>query len=218
MPVEHARAPQPALPPTPPLPPMPPAPPQPPDIPRSPIDNELEAARAAVAKVAPQSAAGEIGATQTPDGRIRIVDRDGRIVVLDPKLIDRDQIEELVQQAIAPAPAPPESPVDRGPPENAIVMTAIVLFFIALTLIGFPMARAAARRMDRKSAGPALPNDLLPRLERIEQAVEGVALEMERVAEAQRFSARLLSERLPEALPRLDAIAAEGAQRRRLEG
>jgi hypothetical protein len=197
---------------------MPPTLPQPPDAPRSPIDNELEAARAAVAKVAPQAAPAEIGATQTPDGRIRIVDRDGRIVVLDPKLIEREQIEELVQQAIAPASPPSEAPINRGPPENVIVLTAIVLFFIALTLIGLPMARAAARRMDRKIAGPPLPNDLLPRLERIEQAVEGVALEMERVAEAQRFSARLLSERLPEALPRLDAVAAEGAQRRRLEG
>ena len=217
MPVEHARAPQPVLAPTPPLPPMLPAIPQPPDAQRSPIDVELDAARAEVAKVAPQVAPGEIGATQTPDGRIRIVDRDGRVVVIDPKLVDRDEIQDLVQQAIAPA-APPEAPVDRGPPENAIVMTAIVLFFIALTLIGLPMARAAARRMDRKAAGPAVPNDLMPRLERIEQAVEGVALEMERVAEAQRFSARLLSERLPEALPRLDAIAAEGAQRRRVEG
>ena len=208
MPAERGQAPEPVLAPT---------PPQPPDVPRSPIDNELDAARAEVARVAPQAAPGEIGATQTPDGRIRIVDRDGRVVVIDPKLVDRDEIQDLVQQAIAPA-APPEAPVDRGPPENAIVMTAIVLFFIALTLIGFPMARAAARRMDRKTAGPPLPNDLLPRLERIEQAVEGVALEMERVAEAQRFSARLLSERLPEALPRLDAIAAEGAQRRRVEG
>jgi hypothetical protein len=197
-------------------PPSPPSPPQPPTTPRSPIDDELAAVREAVSKVAPQTAAGEIGATQSADGRVRIVDRDGRVVVLDPKLIDRDELQAMVQQAIAPAPR--DDPIDRGPPENAIILTAIVMFFIALTLIGFPMARAAARRMDRRTAGPQLPNDLLPRLERIEQAVDGVALEMERVAEAQRFSARLLSERLPEALPRLDAIAAEGAQRRRLEG
>jgi len=52
------------------------------------------------------------------------------------------------------------------------------------------------------------------RLDRIEQAVEAVAVEMERVSEAQRFSARLLSERLPDALPQLDAAA----QRARLQG
>ena len=214
---EHARAEQPALPPMPSMPPMPPAPPQPQGPPRTPLEEELAATRDAVAKVAPQTTTGEIGATQTADGRVRIVDRDGRVMVLDPKLISPDQIESMVQQAIAPAPSGENMP-DQGPPQNAIILTAIILFFVALTLIGFPIARAAARRMDRKAAGPQLPNDLLPRLERIEQAVDGVALEMERVAEAQRFSARLLSERLPEALPRLDALAAEGAQRRRLEG
>jgi hypothetical protein len=199
------------------MPPAPPFPAQAPDAPRSPIDNELAGAREVVSKIAPQTAAGEIGATQTADGRVRIVDREGRVMVLDPKLISREQIESMVQQAIAPAPTGENRP-DEGPPQNAIILTVIILAFFALTLIGFPIARAAARRMDRKAAGPQLPNDLLPRLERIEQAVEGVAVEMERVAEAQRFSARLLSERLPEALPRLDAIAAEGAQRRRLEG
>ena len=214
---EHARGAQPAVLPVPPMPPLPPAPPQPPGAPRTPLEEELDAVREAVSKVAPQSASGEFGATQTPDGRVRIVDRDGKVMVLDPKLISRDQIESMVQQAIAPAPTGENMP-DQGPPQNAIILTAIILFFVALTLIGFPIARAAARRMDRKAAGPQLPNDLLPRLERIEQAVDGVALEMERVAEAQRFSARLLSERLPEALPRLDALAAESAQRRRLEG
>ena len=34
-----------------------------------------------------------------------------------------------------------------------------------------------------------------PRLERIEQAIEAVAIEVERISEAQRFSARLLAER-----------------------
>jgi hypothetical protein len=36
------------------------------------------------------------------------------------------------------------------------------------------------------------------RLLRIEQAIEAVTLEMERVSEAQRFTTRLLMERLPE--------------------
>ncbi len=38
-----------------------------------------------------------------------------------------------------------------------------------------------------------------PRLERIEQALESVAIEVERISEAQRFSARLLAERGAEA-------------------
>lgn len=39
-----------------------------------------------------------------------------------------------------------------------------------------------------------------PRLERIEQAIESVAIEVERISEAQRFAARLLAERGAEAV------------------
>ena len=44
-----------------------------------------------------------------------------------------------------------------------------------------------------------------PRLQRIEQAVEAIALEVERIGEAQRFTTRLLSERQPDAAQRLVA-------------
>ena len=40
--------------------------------------------------------------------------------------------------------------------------------------------------------------DASPRLERIEQAIESVAIEVERISEAQRFAARLLAERSAE--------------------
>ena len=36
-----------------------------------------------------------------------------------------------------------------------------------------------------------------PRLQRIEQAVESIALEVERIGEAQRFTTKLLAEREP---------------------
>jgi hypothetical protein len=155
--------------------------------------------------------------TQTPDGRIRIVSRTGEVTVIDKSVVGQERLDELVQTALEP-PRPPERNPDRGPPEGVLALIGIVMFFVAFMVVGFPLARAAARRMDRRGAAPALPNDLLPRLDRIEQAVEGVAIEVERVSEAQRFSARLLSERLPEVLPRLDAAAAEAAQRRRVEG
>jgi hypothetical protein len=46
------------------------------------------------------------------------------------------------------------------------------------------------------------------RLARLEQAVDTVALEMERSSEAQRFTARLLAERLGELAPRVPERAA----------
>jgi hypothetical protein len=70
-------------------------------------------------------------------------------------------------------------------------------FFMMVTVIalGVPIIRAVSRRWDRgASTMPSLPADLTNRLERIEQAVEAVAIEVERMAEAQRFTARLMAE------------------------
>ena len=43
----------------------------------------------------------------------------------------------------------------------------------------------------------ALPTESGERLERIEQAMDAIAIEVERVSEGQRFVTRLLSERAP---------------------
>ena len=77
-------------------------------------------------------------------------------------------------------------------PELVALMT-VMTFGFALV---FPMVRAWSRRIEAKGNAPALSaaaND--PRLERMEQAIDAIAIEVERIAEAQRFQTRLLSER-----------------------
>lgn len=69
---------------------------------------------------------------------------------------------------------------------------------VAVICVGFPLARAYAKRMERGIDPKVLPNDLGDRLTRMEQAIESVALEVERISEGQRFTTRLLSERAPE--------------------
>lgn len=50
-----------------------------------------------------------------------------------------------------------------------------------------------------RTRGPAeLPKGLEQRLERIEQAVDSIAIEVERISEGQRFTTKLLSERAPQ--------------------
>jgi hypothetical protein len=199
--------------------PAPPAPPAPP-LPGVPITAQPSRADAA-ARVDEELAKGRgnVSILRDGEGRTIVETPDGRQIVIDPRAVPSIQGQEaIIRQALSSVPPMPPDMEDRGPPQNVIVLTSVILFFITLMLIGFPLARAGARRMDRKAAGPRLPDDLAPRLDRLEQAVESVAVEMERVSEAQRFSARLLSERLPEALPRLDAAAAEAMQRRRVEG
>ena len=78
-------------------------------------------------------------------------------------------------------------------PGNAI---PIVLFItMGATAILVPIAKAYARRMERGSSQPSVPPDVTARLERIEQAVDAIAIEMERVSEGQRFTTKLLAER-----------------------
>jgi hypothetical protein len=54
--------------------------------------------------------------------------------------------------------------------------------------------RALVRRWEREPLQPAVPSDVAARLARIEQAVEAVAIEVERISEGQRFTTKLLSD------------------------
>src|SRR5262245_9358182 len=73
----------------------------------------------------------------------------------------------------------------------------------------------------RKRQQPALPPDSLRRIEarlsEMQQALDTVAIEVERISEGQRFTAKLLSERTPdEAIhPRDASRAAESSPLRR---
>jgi hypothetical protein len=84
-----------------------------------------------------------------------------------------------------------------------------IAFFcmLAVIIVGLPIARAFARRLDRKAVPPAMNPDVATQLQRIEHAVEAMAIEVERISEAQRYMARLQSDRAAEsaALPQSGA-------------
>ena len=67
--------------------------------------------------------------------------------------------------------------------------------------LGLPLIRAHARRVELQGQQPALPPEVAARLERMEQAIDAVAVEVERIAEGQRFVTRLLAGRAPDAPP-----------------
>ena len=77
----------------------------------------------------------------------------------------------------------------------AQVMTIIVMSVASFIAIGLG-ARWLWHLGSRPKRQPALPMDD-GRLERLELAVETIAVEVERISEAQRFTVNLLSERLP---------------------
>ena len=83
------------------------------------------------------------------------------------------------------------------------IVVPLAAFAMAIILgIGIPLARAFARRMDADSRQPRVPNEVAQRLERMEQALEAVAIEVERISEGQRFTTRLLSEGAARGEPR----------------
>lgn len=79
-----------------------------------------------------------------------------------------------------------------------------VLAFVAVGVVGCLAAMAGQlyerRKWERRLLQSARPSDHLhapedARFERLEQAVDAIAVEVERVGESQRFVARLLAER-----------------------
>ena len=86
--------------------------------------------------------------------------------------------------------------------EDIIVPVAFFMTAIIIS-IGIPLVRGLVRRWDRSNAQPSLPADTSARLERIEQAIDAMSIEVERIAEGQRFVTRMMSDRSQErvALP-----------------
>ena len=78
-------------------------------------------------------------------------------------------------------------------------LVPIAMFaMIAVVAVGVPLARGLARRLER-GATPTTSSDVVARLERMEQAIDAIAVEVERISEGQRFTTKLLAERGGEA-------------------
>jgi hypothetical protein len=71
----------------------------------------------------------------------------------------------------------------------------LAISIVPITAIGWPIARAYARRVEQREASARVPNEVTARLERMEQAIDSIAVEVERISEGQRFTTKLLSER-----------------------
>ena len=67
----------------------------------------------------------------------------------------------------------------------------ITLVIIAL---GTPLVRTMARWLDRRGVRPEAAPASGQRMDRLEQAVDAVAIEIERISEGQRYTNRMISE------------------------
>lgn len=73
----------------------------------------------------------------------------------------------------------------------------VPLGFFAMVIaivVGRPMVKAMAARVESEAKRPPIPPELVARLERMEQSLDAIAVEVERVSEGQRFTTKLLAE------------------------
>ena len=126
----------------------------------------------------------------------RIQEVDARIKTLEQQLSTAD-LAVAQAAAIPGAVVPDRPPVRTGPPEEVFVLGGMFIVFAL-----FPLSIAYARRIWRKSAGTLanLPKELAERFTRLEQAVDAIAVEVERVGEGQRFLTRTMTEQNARAL------------------
>jgi len=97
---------------------------------------------------------------------------------------------------VPPVPQIPQIQVRTGGPVDVIPPQAVdisIAFFImcAVMVIGWPIARAFGKRLERSGRGAAISPVIGEQLQRIEQAVEAMSIEVERISESQRYLAKL---------------------------
>lgn len=129
----------------------------------------------------------------SPDKGIeaRIAQLDVRIAELDKAIAEADKAvasAAAIPGAVVPPPPPPPR---RGPPEEFWIFLMILTFIVAI-----PMSIAYARRIWRRGAQvvSAIPAEIYDRFNRIDQAVDSVAVEVERIGEGQRYLTRVMAE------------------------
>lgn len=80
------------------------------------------------------------------------------------------------------------------PPFLPFALLSLV-FWIAVIGGGFALALRLIRALERRAGDPRELAELRDRLARLEDTIEGVNHQIERVTEAQEFTSRLLTER-----------------------
>ena len=132
----------------------------------------------------------DVGGTSRQGIELRITEIDGRISAVD-KQIAANESQIAAAAAVPGAVQREPEPVRQGPPEEAFVLTGM---FIVIVLL--PLSIALARRIWRRGVATitSLPAELSERLGRLEQGMDAIAVEVERIGEGQRYMTRMFAE------------------------
>jgi hypothetical protein len=130
---------------------------------------------------------------------------ESRLATLDQRIVRLEgELDEVGQQLASPQAAQyvaqTKPPVNFGPPVrfSNVDPEPIIICFILFVLspLALSISRLIWKRGSRMATqAPGMRVESGERLERIEQGMDAIAIEVERVSEGQRFVTRLLSER-----------------------
>ncbi|HEX7978231.1 MAG TPA: hypothetical protein VF461_06490 [Gemmatimonadaceae bacterium] len=148
----------------------------------------------------PEVASGQQG--QELRDQIRETIRAAREAAMDARNAQREANQVRMQNGLPVVPPVPPIPgqVHTGMPADMIPPQAVdisIAFFVmcAVMIIGWPLARAFGRRLERRGPPAAVSPAVAEQLQRIEQSVEAMAIEVERISESQRYLTKLHSGR-----------------------
>jgi hypothetical protein len=87
-------------------------------------------------------------------------------------------------------------PVRNQIPPQVEPISIAFFAMIAIIVVGSPLMRAIARRIDRSTPTAApIPREVRDQLQQISQSVDAIAIEVERISEGQRFTTKMLADK-----------------------
>jgi outer membrane murein-binding lipoprotein Lpp len=106
----------------------------------------------------------------------------------------RNQIRDGIRNGGEPQIIIPPNIMQDAVPKGAVDISVAFFAMIAVIVVGLPLARAFARRMDARSHALANGSSTLgPQIAQLQQSVDTMAIELERISEAQRFQSKLMA-------------------------
>lgn len=156
---------------------------------RSELSNQLESAASRRQRLSGQLTGKEGADRAGIEARIGVLDK--RIMQLESDIAETGRQLTMAPGMLVESSGPASQFGGIDPDLVGAMGGAFIVFVLS------PLAVAAAWRMWKKAtrgAPPQISGDAIRRMERLEQGMDAIAIEVERVSEGQRFITRILSE------------------------
>lgn len=158
---------------------------------RSELRDQLERVQEQRNEIASWLKAEDITAPDREGLATRLKETDARISSLEQQIAQADlAVSKAAAVPGAIVPEPPRPP-RTGPPDEVFIIPIVFTIFVLC-----PIAVAYARRLWKRGSTviAPIPREVAERLDQMGQAVESMAIEIERIGEGQRFLTRVMGD------------------------